>query len=226
MAESKDEPIVDINETYSNVEQYVIDNQKSLSIILGAIVVLVGGFFAWKYLYVADEEIEAQNKLFHAERYFEQDSLDKAINGAGPQAGLLEIAENYGVTPSGNLARYYLGLAYLKKGEYEKAIENLGEFDSDDIMVSSVAKGAMGDAYMELGKTEDAIAHYLEAANDNKNDFTSPLYLKKAALAYEEKSEFKEAVTIYEQIRSEFGHTRDGQDIQRYLARAKSMAGM
>ena len=48
----KDETIVDVVEVYSNAERYIDENQKSLSIIIIAIVCIVGGFFAYKKLRV------------------------------------------------------------------------------------------------------------------------------------------------------------------------------
>ena len=132
MASEKDETIIDVEKAYSRIEQYIIDNQKSLSIIVAAIVVLVGGFFAWKYLYVAEQEKTANAEMFYAEKYFEQDSLDYALNGNNEHKGFIQIADEYGITKAGNLAEYYAGICYLKKGEYENAIEHLSAFDSDD----------------------------------------------------------------------------------------------
>ena len=64
MAEKKDETIVDVVEVYSKTEKYIEENQKSLSVIIGAIVLIVGGFFAYKKLYVEPLEIEAQSQMF------------------------------------------------------------------------------------------------------------------------------------------------------------------
>lgn len=99
MAE-KEEPIVDMQETIGKAERYIEENKKSLSIIIGAVVVLVGGYFAWTKLYLAPLEEEAQGQMFMAERYFEKDSLDKAINGDGQFYGFKDIIENYGLTSS------------------------------------------------------------------------------------------------------------------------------
>ena len=127
---------------YSNAERYIDENQKSLSIIIIAIVCIVGGFFAYKKLYVAPKELEAQSDMYVAEQYFRKDSLNKAINGDGNYLGFLDIIDEYSVTPSGNLANYYLGICYLKLGNYQNAIEYLTAYDSDDEMVSSIARGA------------------------------------------------------------------------------------
>jgi len=226
MAEdNKDEPIIDVTEAYSKTEQFIVDNQKSLTIIVSAIVIMAGIFVAWKYWYVAGQEKEAQRELYLAETYFAKDSLTKAINGDGQAIGLAGVADQYGVTPSGNLAEYYLGVAYMKKGEFEKAIEHLKDFNSNDQMVGPIALGDIGDCYVELGKVEDGISYYLKAVNKNKNKFTSPLYLKKAGIAYESLKDYKNAVKVYERIKTDYDKSSEGKEIDRYLARAKALAG-
>lgn len=226
MAENTGDTLVDVEEVYSKTERYIEENRKSLAIIIGAILLMIGGYFAWAKLYVAPQEKKAQNAMFMAERYFEKDSIDRAINGDGNYQGFKYIVENYGVTKSANLAHYYLGICYLKKGEYQKAIEELKEFDGEGMIVSSIAIGAIGDAHMELGKTDEAIEFYLKASKNSDNKFTSPIYLMKAGLAYEDKKDFKSAVKVYEQIKNDFPETTEGRDIEKYLARARTMAGV
>jgi len=225
MASEKDEPIVDIQQTYSRIEQYIIDNQKSLAIIIGSIIALVGFYFAWTKLYVEDQEVTANNEMFYAQQYFEQDSLDLAINGRADHKGFLAIADEYGITKAGNLAEYYLGMCYLKKGEYQNAIEHLSNFDGDDQVIAPLAIGAIGDAHMELGQTDEAISYYQQAADENKNNFTAPLFLKKAGLAYEEKGNYADAVKIYERIKIDFPETDQGKEIDKYIAHAKALIG-
>lgn len=216
MAEVKEnEPVVDVEQAFSKTEQYIEQNKKSLTVIIGAIVVLVGGYFAYKYWYVTGEEKQAQAEMYKAELFYEQDSLDKAI------AGFTEVVDNYGITPSGNLAEYYLGMSLLKKGDFENAIEHLSEFKSNDQIVGPLATGAIGDAYMELGNTEEAISYYLKAADQSKNNFTSPVFLKKAGMAYENAGKHEDAVRVYEQIKSNYPETTEGREIEKYIARAK-----
>jgi len=226
--QTNEEPIVDVVEAFSKTELYIEQNKKSLIIILTAIVALVAGYFAYKYLYVANEEEKASAEMFKAEQFFEKDSLDKAINGddATASAGFAQIVEDYGITPSGNLAHYYLGISYLKKGQFQEAIDHLQEFDGKDQIVGPTATGAIGDAYMELGNTEEAISYYLKAAEQNPNKFTSPLFIKKAAIANESKGNYADAVKLYERIKNEYSETTEGKEMDKYIARAKTLGNI
>ena len=71
----------------------------------------------------------------------------------------------------------------------------------------------------------DAISYYQQAANDNKNKFTSPIFLKKAALANEEKGNYTDAVKIYERIKADYAETEEGKEMDKYIARAKALMG-
>ena len=224
--EVTDEPIVDVEEAFSKTEAYIEQNKQSLMIILGVVVALVGGYFAYKYWYVAGEETSARAAMFKAEQYFEKDSLDKAINGDGTAVGFTQIVDDYSITPSGNLAEYYLGVCLLKKGQFEEAITHLEKFDSKDQMVAPIATGDIGDANLELGKTDEAITFYLKAAEQCNNNFTTPIYLKKAAMANEDKGNYADAVKLYERIKNEFSETMEGKEMDKYIGRAKALGNL
>jgi len=223
-----DEPVINVEEAFSKTEHYIEQNKKSLSIIAVAIVALVGGYFAYKNWYVAGEETKARVEMFKAEALFEKDSLDKAMNGdvKTGSIGFTQIADDYSITPSGNLAEYYLGICYLRKGQYQEAIEHLEEFNSKDQIVAPIATGAIGDANMELGKTDEAISFYIKAAEQSTNKFSTPIYLKKAAMANEEKKNYSDAVKLYERIKNEYAETSEGRDIEKYIARAKALGNL
>ncbi len=224
--EINDEPIVDVEQAFSKTELYIEQNKKTLSLVATAIIVIVGGYFAYKYWYVAGEETKARAEMFKAEDYFAKDSLDKAINGDGVALGFSQIVDDYSITPSGNLAEYYLGISYLKKGMYEDAIKHLEEFDGKDQIVAPIATGSIGDANMELGKTDEAISYYLKAAEQSTNKFTTPIFLKKAAMANEEKANYADAVKLYERIKNEFAETMEGKEMDKFIARAKVLGNL
>lgn len=217
------EPIVDVQEVYSKTENFIDSNKKRLSLILLAIIVVVGGYMAYKKLIIAPMEIEAQSAMFMAEKYFEQDSLQLAINGDGQNYGFIDIVDEYSGTKSANLAHYYLGICYRNTGEFEYAIDELKSFSSDDIMISAVALGAIGDCYMELNDVDNAISYYEKAAAHNENNLTSPAYLFKAGLAYEDLQDFAAAEKKYLAIKENYPDSREAQTIEKYIARVEAL---
>lgn len=212
-----------LEEALSKTEQYIEQNQKKLSIIAFAIILAAVAVFAYQKYYKAPLETRAQNQLFQAQRYFEIDSFNLALNGDENYPGFLDVIDEFGSTAAGNLSQYYAGISYLRIGEFEKAIDYLERFDSDDFLLSALSKAAIGDAYMELGDTKKAASSYMEASAFNTNDFTTPIYLQKAGIAYEMLGDYQKAVSAYETIEKDFSKSAEARDVEKYITRAKSM---
>ena len=223
MAESKEDQQFDITETISKTEHFVNQNKKSLSIIVGAIVLAVGGYLYYQNSYVAGKEKEAQAFMFKAEEAFKKDSLKLAINGDGNNMGFEEIISEYGVSPSANLAHLYLGMAYLRQKNYDQAIEVLKGYNPHDLITSSLALGAIGDAYLEQKNVDEAISYYEKATKEKPNSFTTPIMMMKLATALESKGSYKESKEVYEKLKKDYASTPEGQQAEKYLARAEAM---
>ena len=219
-----EEKIQVVEEVLGRSEQFIEKNQKLITILVGAIILIVLGYFGFQKFYLAPREKEAQSQIFMAQKYFEQDSLNLALNGDGNYLGFLSIIDDYGMTKTANLSQFYTGMIYLKKGDFNKAIEHLKKFDSDDEFIGSMATGAIGDAYLEQNNTEKAIEYYLKAADQKKNDLTSPQFLLKAAWAFETVAKYDKAIEAYERIQKEFTKSVESRDIEKYIARAKILS--
>lgn len=225
MSSKKEEGNIDITESIDKAEHYVQENKKSLSIILGAIVLVIGGYLGYTQLIVKPQETEAQKQMFVAENYFKNDSLDKAIKGDGSFPGFEGIIEQYGSSKQANLAHYYLGVCYLKKGEFEKAIETLSKYDAEDDITGAMALGCIGDANLELGKKDQALSFYRKAVSYDNNQFTVPVFLMKEALVLELNNDWAGAASVYERIKRDFPTSSEAREIGTYLARAQSKMG-
>ena len=177
-----------LDETASRTEDWVAKNQKIIIGVVGAITLLTVGYFVYQKFIATPKEDDAANEMFVAQSNFEQaingvasDSLFKlALNGSEGKFGFIKIADEYSGTAAGNLANYYAGIAYLNTGKYDEAIASLGKFSSEDVMLSALAKGAIGDAYSQKKQPKEALDNYIKAAESNKNDFTTPRFLMKA----------------------------------------------
>lgn len=201
-----------------------VERHKNLfiGIFVAIAAAVVGGF-----LYYQNREAknaEALAAMFQAEYYLEADSLNKALNGDGQYAGFKSVAEEYGNTKAGNLANFYAGVTLLKQGKYQDALTYLEEFNSDDLLLQARAYALQGDAQLELGKKEEAASLYKKAAEHKANDFFSPQYLMKAAMAYESANQYGQAVEIYERIITEYPLSQEVADAKKYKARAEGLA--
>ena len=218
----EEELFVDVEEVYGKTETFIEENKKPIISVIVGIVVVIAGYFAYANFVAAPNEQQAKEMMFMAEQYFAQDSLNKAIYGDGVNLGFLEIQDRFGSTKAGNLASYYLGISFLRSGQFEAAIDALEDFSSDDVLISSIALGAQGDAYMELGDKSKAASFYSKAAKENANEFTSPIYYMKAGMAYEAAGEYKDALEAFKAIKKDYSATAEGSEVEKYIARVET----
>jgi len=211
-------------EQLNKTEQFLEQNRKLVLIVGGAIAAVVGFYFLYNY-WTTGRNDTAQKELFQAVYYFEADSLDKALNGDGNSYGFLQIIDKYSMTDAANLSHYYAGASYLKKGEYQSAIDHLGKFSASDLLIQGRAYGLIGDAYMESDDYNTAVKFYEKAAGYNANEHMSPAYLIKAAIAYEELKDYKSAYKCYNTIVEEYTNSSEYQTARKHKARLQSKAG-
>lgn len=230
MAKDKNDTAANSVESVENAltrtEHFIETNQKSLTIIVLAIIIVVGGYLGYKKLYLAPMEEKAQSQIFAAEQYFEKDSFKLALNGDGNYLGLLDIINKYGPTKTANLAYYYAGISYRGLGKYQEAINYLKKFNAGDLIVTPIAFGAIGDCYVELNNLSKGVDYYEKAASYRDNEFSTPIFLKKAGIVYESMKKYGKAIDLYEQIKEKYPKSTEARDIEKEIARAKSLQGL
>lgn len=213
-----EERLEQIETTLGKTEMFIEKHQKSIMIVIAAIIVVILAVFGFKKFVVEPREAAAQTAIFRAEQLFENDDYATALNGDGNNAGFLDVINEYGSTKTGNLARYYAGICYLNTGDFNNAIKYLGEYKGKDQIVRPLAIGAMSDAYMELDNAAEAAKCYERAANETANSFTGPMFLMRAGLAYEMVENYKKALDMYKTIKAEYPNSNEGFNIDKYIA--------
>src|ERR1700761_3580349 len=201
---------------------FVRENQKSLMFIGGAIIAMILIYFAYQKFYIGPREITASNQMHVAQDFWAKKDWDKAIKGDAGYPGFEKIINDYSNTKAANLASFYLGIAYLNKGEYRKAVDNLTNYRGSDIMVSAEAFGGTDEAYVELKEYDKATTYFKKAADKATNKFLSPFYLKKLGLVYEAQNDFKSADETYKKIKTDYFGSAEAQNIDEYIARAEA----
>lgn len=217
-----DERLEVVEEALSRSEQFIEKNSKIITIAVLVLVVAVLGYIGVNRYVLEPRETEAQKQMFQAERYFEQDSLSKALNGDGNNPGFLDIIADYSMTKSANLARYYAGISYLRLGDYNEAIKQLDKFKGRDQVVAAMALIAKADATMELGQTPKAAGLYEKAALKFDNELIAPMALMKAGRAYELAGNPKKALEMYETLLKNYPNTNEGRLVEKFIAKRKA----
>ncbi len=214
--------LTEVESALTKTEQFLEANQKLISIVIGAVVIVAVGYLGLNKFYLDPRDKEAKDQMFQAQNYFEKDSFNLALNGDGSNPGFLDIIDDYGSTDAGNLANYYAGISYLSMGQYDNAIDYLKKFDTDDVLLGPISVGAQGDAQLELGKADKALDLYTEAYKMNENELTTPKYMLKAGELLESSNKQADALKLYETIKQKFPESDEGRSIDKYIARAKA----
>lgn len=211
-----------------NHDQEVVDRAKDfwgrygkvVLIASAAVILLCGGYLAYKYLVKKPNEEKAVEAMFKAEEYYRLDSLKPALNGDGINAGFLKIINNYGGTKAGNLAKLYAGDIYLKTGDFNNATKYLKDFSTDAKQVQARAYKLLGDAYAEQGKNSDALSNYKKAAHHfEKDDANSSEYLFMAAFFADRiMKNREEAIDLFKELKEKYSRTEKGFEAEKYLA--------
>lgn len=225
-AQQQQDPEQIIEQGLGRFELFIERNGKALLMFLGAIVLVVGGYFSYKYLYLGPRAEKASAAMFGAQDFFARDSFAVALNGNASFDGFLTVAEQYGNTEQGNLAWHYAGLCYLHLGEFQQAIEAFKKYDAvrhnaAGVILAAQNLGLIGDAYVELGDLKEGGEYYQRAAEYSDNIGTAPVYFKKAGMVNEKLGNWARALEFYEAVGNNYPRSMQARDIEKFIARVK-----
>ena len=220
-----------LDSTAGRTETIVAKYQNYILIVVGSVVLISLSYLGYNKLVIEPKDNEAISELNQAQYYFEialnssnSDSLYKrALNGGEGRYGFLDIIENYSGTSASKLATYSAGMSYLNMKDYENAIKYLDQFDSDDIMLSALSKGAIGDAFAQLGQNQDAYDYYVKAFRASNNSYSTPKYLYKAAMLGAELGKNSSAIKYFKRIKKEFPEVSEAQLVDVQIGRIENI---
>ena len=108
----------------------------------------------------------------------ENPDFELALLGDANGAGFLDVVEKYGSTPSGNLAKHYAGICYLRTGDLENAAKYLAKFSHvkgiPGALINAQNYGLQGDIAVEQQDYAKAVKFYEKAVKAADNNLTAP----------------------------------------------------
>ncbi len=217
-ASSKEDTILDISEVKHQAEDFFEKHRLPILGGLAAIVVIIGGWLLYKFMYQEPKNKEALEQMYQAEFLFEKDSFEMALNNPGGGfAGFAEIAENYGGTKAGNLAKYYAGICCMNLKKFEEAKNYFEDYSASGSVMSTLKNGMLGDVYAELNDLEKAKSFYDKAANGTENEFLTPVYLKKLGVLLQKSGDKEGALKAFKTIKEKYPDSPDGTGIDKFI---------
>jgi tetratricopeptide (TPR) repeat protein len=220
------EVFTSLDQGASKTEAWVATNQSYILGVIGVVAVGVLGYLGYNQFVQKPNEATAANELFYPQQYFDQavnatqakDSLFLlALNGAEGKYGFIDITNEYAGTKAANLAHYAAGISYLNLQKYPEAISQLEDFSSNDAILGALAKGNIGDAFMQLDQISEALSYYEKAVAHSTNEFTTPKFLQKAAIAAIALGKKDKAATFLSRIKKDFPNAIEAQYVDAQL---------
>jgi tetratricopeptide (TPR) repeat protein len=210
-----------VSEIFSKSEKFIEKYKNHIIIAVAAVIVIVVAVLGIRQYYFLPKEKEAQAAIFPGENYFANQQWDLALNGNGKDyAGFLGIIDDYGMTKTANLAKAYAGICYYHLNKPEDALNYLKKYSTSDNVFAPIVHGLMGDCYVDLGKTAEGIKYFNQAASDANSESISPVYLKKAGIAYESVFDYANAKKMYQTIKDKYPNSQEASDIDKFIERA------
>ncbi len=218
-----------VDSTLNKNEALFMKNKKAIIYGILAVIIIIGGYFAYKTYVEGPRQDEASTAMAKGQDYFANQQFDKALNGDGAgYAGFKAIASDYSSTEAGNLANLYAGLCYANLNKWTEAAKYLEEYSpADDQMISPAATAALGDAYAHLNQLDKAVEAFKKAAKmadseseDGANISLSAQFLIKAGEILESQNKKDEALQLYQDIKKKYVNSPVAMEIDKYIERA------
>ena len=215
-------------EAMDKTQDFFERNNKIIIGVLVAIVVIVAAYFGYTKLIKEPREQKALTAMYEAQYTFESEeaNYELALNGEsknGGPAGFLDVVEQYGSTPAGNLATHYAGVCYLKLGDFNNAEKYLSKYKATkgapNAIINALNLGLQGDVKVQLQEYDRAVNLYKKAVDEADNNLTTPMMLKKLGLVYIKQGKQAEAKSVFERIILEYPQSVEARDAAKYISK-------
>jgi len=210
-----DETIAASKSFFEKYEKQIIYGGSTILAIVIAVLLI-------HQFYITPRNNRANESLFRAEQLFQEGNFEKALNGDETTGalGFLAVADKFGSTKAGNLARLYAGMCYAHTGKYQEAVDMLQKFDGcGDEMVSPAVLGTLGNCFAQLGQNEKAVETLVNAAKKADNNTLSPQFLLQAGQIYESLGQADKALDCYKQIKENYQQSYLYAEVDKYIER-------
>lgn len=212
-----------LGEAMNKTELFFERNGRKIGYIFIVLLILAALIFGYRTLIAQPRVEKAAEMMSEAQYRFEGETPDfeLALVGDANGAGFLDVIDKYGSTPSGNLAKHYAGICYLRQGDLENAAKYLSAFSPvkgiPGAIVNAQNYGLQGDVAVEQQDYARAVKFYEKAVKAADNNMTAPTYLRKAGLAERAQGNNAAAAAYFEQILNAYPASMEAREAEKLL---------
>lgn len=192
-------------ENYNRLMGYYLDNKSTIISAAIAVIIIIGGIVGYNF-YSSAQETKAQQRLSVAENYYNRAEYENALYGDEFELtyGFDQIADEFPRTNAGNIANYYAAVSSFELGDIENALAFMEEFDVPEGILGVGPLSFHAKLYLANGNYEAAAEKFVQAANWNENNVTTPSNLYEAAQAYYEAGNLERADELVTKVIEEY----------------------
>lgn len=216
-----------LGEAMNKTELFFEKNGRLMSYIFLGLLILAALIYGYRALIAQPRVAKAAEMIAEAQNRFDAETPDfeLALHGDANGAGFLDVIEKYGSTPSGNLAKHYAGICYLRTGDLENAAKYLAKYSAvkglPGALINAQNYGLQGDVAVEQQNYAQAVKFYEKAVKAAANNFTAPMYLRKAGMAEQAQGNNEAAAAYYERILTSYPASVDAREAEKLLGSVK-----
>ena len=203
-------------------QEFFEDHRNAILGVIGGLVLLAVLVFAWR-AYQSNRSEEGQVLLGAILTEYEAGNYRAALDGTDEAPGLLEIADEYGSTPTGQQATFFAADALYQVGETDRALEMFEDYSGPPIMEASAVAGRAAIAE-DAGDPAAAADLYERAAAAFESPASTPGYLLDAARAHRAAGASDDALAALERVVEDWDETPEAITAQAEIGRVMAAA--
>jgi tetratricopeptide (TPR) repeat protein len=205
--------------TYVKLTSFYETNKRAISIGMTALVVAVFAvvIFLKNRSDNNEKAITALGAIFET---YDAGQFQKSVDGIPEKniQGLKSIVDNYGGSPTGDLARFYLANAYAQLGRNDEALKEFEDYSPPGELLSVSRLSGIGSCYEAKSMFKEAAASFEKAATQYPKDVSAAENLNNAARDYGQAGDREKAIDLYKRIKKNYPTTAFARDADRYIA--------